>query len=80
MKTIGLIINKRKDNDFNYAKKVIALLQKYDYELYLYSMTAETDILNIPVLSDEQFFESCDALLTMGGDGTLLQIAEKAAM
>ncbi len=80
MKTIGLVINKHKDKDFAYTKKVIALLKKNNFELYLHSSISKADVLDVPVLNDNLFFKSCDALLTLGGDGTLLQVAEKAAM
>lgn len=80
MKTIGLVINKHKDNDFAYAKKVIELLTANNFKLYLHSSISKADVLGVPVLNEDLFFESCDALLTLGGDGTLLRVAEKAAM
>lgn len=80
MKTIGLVINKNKDKDFAYAKKVIELLKANNFKLCLHSSISKADVLGVPVLNDDLFFETCDALLTLGGDGTLLRVAEKAAM
>lgn len=78
MKTIGLIINDRRDENYQYTKKVIDLLKNNGFDAYLHQ-EASVD-LGIEVIKDDRFFERCDALLTLGGDGTLLRVAEKAAI
>lgn len=80
MKKIGLVINKCKDENLVYANKVISLLQENDFEVFLNPSVAADNILSAPILQEDDFFETCDALITLGGDGTLLQVAEKAAL
>lgn len=79
MKTIGLIVNRDRDVGYLFTDKVIALLQKYGYIIKLHH-SAKNAELRIPIVEDDSFFEECDALLTLGGDGTLLRVAEKAAL
>lgn len=77
MKTIGLIINDEKDCRFEYTHETIGLLQKNGFDVLLQRRLDTCPTL--PVIDSDDFFMRCDALVTLGGDGTILQIATQAA-
>ena len=79
MKTIGLIVNSDRDIDHEYAVKVIELLTENGFSVYLHESIGCNN-LAAPVVFGDSFYEKCDALLTLGGDGTLLRVADKAAL
>ncbi len=76
MKTIGLIVNRQKDNDLAFFNLTRALLQQNGYEVLLHQEISGADL---PVIADEMFYKMCDAFVTLGGDGTILEIAPSAA-
>ncbi len=77
MNTIGLIVNPEKDLQFEYTKKTLDLLLNNGFNVLLYQPLESGH--DVPVICSDEFFEQCDALVTLGGDGTILQIAAKAA-
>lgn len=79
MKTIGLIANGDRDKNYIYATRVIELLRTHGYTVILHA-PSDLSIHDVSIVTGDDFFEQCDALLTLGGDGTLLRVAEKAAL
>ncbi len=79
MKTIGLIVNSDRDIGHLYTAKVINLLRQHNYAVCLHHSVGNVE-LDVPIIEGASFYEQCDALLTLGGDGTLLRVAEKAAL
>ncbi len=77
MKRIGLIANPEKDEKFIYTKKVIHLLEQAGFEVLISQKIDE--LPEHAVLDKECFFEKIDAIITLGGDGTVLDIADMAA-
>lgn len=81
MKKIGFIINFEKDRKLKFTKELIENVQKlnYDFIPVLKEGTAE-DIKNAKkVLGLSQLYRICDAVIVLGGDGTILRVARKAA-
>ena len=79
MKSIGLIVNSDRDIDYEYTAKVVDVLQSNGFGVYLHSSVADV-AFKVPIIRGDSFYEKSDALLTLGGDGTLLRVAEKAAL
>ncbi len=77
MKKIGLIVNPAKDPQFAYTQKVVKLLE--DAGLCVISLKTDLSPCGITALSEDAFYLQADALVTLGGDGTILEIAAKAA-
>ncbi len=80
MKNIALFVNKDRDANLSATKEVISLLQKYDKTVYLeVSLKDEIDIPNLVYAQGDGIFECCDAVIALGGDGTILKIVNQAA-
>lgn len=79
MKTIGLVINSDRDKNHIFTSQIIKLLRSNGFSVCLHPSVC-CDGLDAPIVEGDYFFDSCDALLTLGGDGTLLRVAEKAAL
>lgn len=77
MKTIGLIVNQNRDVDLSYTKAVIALLQTEGFEV----IVSKDFYKECPceVVTEKNLFSNSDAIVTLGGDGTILSIAGFAA-
>lgn len=73
IKTIGLIINRDKEQIVQIGRKVIALLQKQSVQAV--AIGAEAEALQIPSVSLEQFCNTVQMVLVIGGDGTMLRAA-----
>ncbi|OON95440.1 MAG: hypothetical protein ATN36_08495 [Epulopiscium sp. Nele67-Bin005] len=77
MKKIGVIPNLLRDKDLAITKKVIAWLQKEKLLVYVSCYIA--NLLNQPDLGTdaEEMYKTADALIVIGGDGTILSVAQK---
>ncbi len=79
MKKIGVIINNRKDPDFKYLKKLFEILNARGYVPFVTG-----DYRNIlpsgwyVKTTLEEMFKASSVVITLGGDGTLLNIADLA--
>lgn len=79
MKYVGLILNNKKDRDFVYFKKIAELLHNNGF---IPVVTKEyrnvlPDDRFVKVSSDE-LFQKVSIVISLGGDGTLLNLADKA--
>lgn len=75
---IALIANPYKDKDLSYTKRVVEKLSEYAtlYAEHKYKgMLSGVEFAD----SDEMFF-TCDIVISLGGDGTLLSAARRAAI
>jgi len=74
---IGIFTNESKDINYSYTKKIVGKLSEFS-EVYLYS-----DMKNIgegyAFAEKDEFFNKCDVIVSLGGDGTLLRAAHFAA-
>lgn len=80
MKNIGVIPNLLKDKDLSMTKLIVNWLQAHDFNIYLTPKT--TDLLQSKVQSVEEdiLYKKCDAVIAIGGDGTILSVAQKASI
>lgn len=75
---IGIFANLERDLDGGAAKTLAAILQRRGHEIYLWH---GLDKLNIaaPLLSKKELAMATEAIVVLGGDGTVLRIAKECA-
>lgn len=78
MKKIGIVVNPERDPGYEYTAKTVAYLQKNGFDVFLQQNVPSVSGVMIP--DEETFFSSVEAVVTLGGDGTVLRIAQKASM
>ncbi len=79
MKKIGIIVNKRKDADLKYLKKLCEILIDRGYTPVLENEFKNTFPSKIYIKTTlEEMFEISSVVITLGGDGTLLNVADLA--
>ncbi len=80
MQNIALFVNRDRDTSLSATKEVISLLKKYNKTIYLdVSLKNEIDLPDLLYAQGDGIFECCDAVLALGGDGTILKIVNQAA-
>lgn len=80
MQTIGMIPNIRKDVDLVMTKKVLKWFEDHKFKVLV---TPEIgDVLGRMdlTITKDQLFKTSDCILVLGGDGTLLGVAQQAAL
>lgn len=72
MKKLGIYVNKKKENAFKITEQLLLLADELGFVC---------KILSSPVLEKEklEFAKEVDAIIVLGGDGTILRIASAAA-
>ncbi len=78
MKNIALVINRQKDPDFKYTKQVATVLCDNGFTVLLQQPVEGLEFVS--VVSEDDFYAKCDAIVTLGGDGTILEVAPIAAV
>lgn len=73
MKKIAIIPNKTKDSELLVAKRIVDIL-KGRAELFM-EKKFEGELGGVCFMGEE-IFDSCDCVIVIGGDGTVLQVAE----
>lgn len=77
MKKISVIPNTDKDKDFLATKAVAEILHAFNKDVYV---DKSLDINNDYIIkTDKEELTSMDMVIVLGGDGTILDIAQKAA-
>lgn len=79
MRKIGLISNITKDTDGSKTLEIVNSIEKHSLHVYLSSPLYKLIKKGI-VCTDEEFYKQSDLILVLGGDGTILQTARKAAI
>ena len=83
MKKISIFLNPVKDPSLQRCRKVILALSDFEGEFLLDEKFSReknlTDLKNIVFVKEEALFSKGDMLLALGGDGTILSIASRAA-
>lgn len=76
-KKIGLFVNRKKDKDLEITRKVIDYILKYDMKPLLTKQVSE-DLGLSEGYSEEDMLDKSSFLISLGGDGTLLNMARTA--
>lgn len=74
MKKYGIIVNFGKNNVLNITKSIVQMLNKYGVSLY---STQHFQSLPIKKVEKEEFFNSMELIISLGGDGTLLRTSRE---
>lgn len=74
MKKIGLIANPSKDINLEYAHELIKVLNERNCETVLYRLNSGEDSKKT-----ENIYQTCDFIVVLGGDGTILEVARNSA-
>lgn len=77
MEQIGIFPNLTKD-DGKLTAAIIEQAKVYDMKCYVIDEIYDKIGIGIP-LSKERFYNKCEAILILGGDGTLLRVSKEAA-
>ena len=78
MNRILVIPNQQRDPDLTYTKEVLAALQ--GKEIFVSSAFAESLLPTVNFVSPDIMYQNADLVIALGGDGTLLTAARKAAV
>lgn len=76
---LGIIPNIYKDKDLNITRSILNWLLSKEIEPYLESDIAESLGYKGGGCSRDTMYSSCDVVIVLGGDGTILNIARQAA-
>jgi NAD+ kinase len=80
MKHIGIIPNLLRDTDLNMTRTIAAWLVKEGFKVYATQHITE-QVENISLsLTEGEIYKVCDIVIAIGGDGTILSVAEKACL
>lgn len=86
MKKIAVIPNPIRDVDFGETKKIIKYLSKFDCFVYFENdyesdldMICQKYLGNYKFIARKDLFSAVDFLITLGGDGTIIEVAVDAA-
>lgn len=80
MKHIGIVPNLLKDKDLETTQVVVNWLIKHQFEVYLTHHIGSLLDERVHMLDEEQLYKRCDAIIAIGGDGTILSVAQKACL
>jgi len=76
---LGIIPNLSKDNNLNITKSIIKWFADKDIELILESEIASRLNYKNEGCSRKEMYSSCDIVIVLGGDGTILNIARQSS-
>ncbi len=80
MQNIALFVNRYRDANLSATREVISLLQKYNKTVFLdVSIKDEIAMPDLKFAQGDDIFKCCDAVIALGGDGTILKIVNQAA-
>ena len=80
MRRIGIIPNTLKDEGLAMTRKVIQWFEKNDFEIFITpDIAQELKRMDLGI-SEQELFRNSDCVVVLGGDGTFLSVAQKAAI
>ncbi len=77
MNKIALIPNPEKDIDFGASKKTV---EKFKNTAEVYTLPEYAKICGAKEMEEGKLYTECDLVITLGGDGTVLDAARRAAI
>lgn len=77
---IGIIPNLVKDDQLEMTKQVIAWFESHKFKTMITPCVAQILDRNDIAVSEESLYKNSDCVVVLGGDGTLLGVAQKAAI
>lgn len=80
MKKIGIIPNSTKDPNFNLSKNICDFLHNRGVQVYTGNTYQNKIPAYVHAVPMEEIYTKCECIIALGGDGTLLQIAQSASM
>lgn len=80
MKIIGIIPNLVRDKELSTTKKLIARLKEKDLFVYVSKQIASHIQDEAIGIEEEELYKGCDVIIAIGGDGTILSIAQNASL
>ena len=80
MKHIGIIPNRLKDTDLKVTERIATWFNKNNLSAYTTSDIAEHLEAHTIAVSETELYDICDSLIVIGGDGTILSVAEAASI
>ncbi|MEG1719328.1 MAG: NAD(+)/NADH kinase [Clostridia bacterium] len=79
MKNIAIVVNPKKDLDFICLSKVIDTIKHLDVNIYIdKALSFKND--RVILRDKKELFSGCDLVVSIGGDGTFLEISEYLAI
>ncbi len=78
MKNLGIYVNKNKDKTLEITGRIVECAKKYEFTYEIYGDTKLLDNHEV-TRKTEEFVCGKDAVIVLGGDGTILRIASAAA-
>ena len=79
MKTIAIIPNTKKDIGLELTQKIVSILADTGAEVIL-SDEFSSSVSGVSYFSKDTLFDKADVAVTVGGDGTILGIAQELAV
>lgn len=80
MKKVAVITNNTRDKNYIQSKNLVKLLRKEDFEVLMPEYAKEECYFDfVSYMEDNDIFSKCDVAVTLGGDGTILNIAHHCA-
>ncbi len=78
LKNLGIYVNKNKDRDLKITKSIVASAEKIGFACQI---ILDTKSIDDPVVQKQEadFLKDKDAVIVLGGDGTILRIAAAAS-
>ena len=77
---ITIVPNHKKDKDYIVTRNLIAKLKKLNADIYSYEPQLRTLGEEIVILDKDKSLKSTDIIITVGGDGTILRVAQEASV
>lgn len=80
MKHVGIVPNLLRDTDLDITKTIADWLRGAGFKVYAANHIVK-QVPSIPLsLDEEEIYKVCDIVIAVGGDGTILSVAEKACL